>query len=158
MRGMWGRWVKGGKEGEVCGAQENPPRDTGEVSRGAFSLVCEIMWRLPYLEQVGRVVAIGKDRAISFDSLLRFASHAHPSASLPHPFLLYHSFPYHTIPYIHASQPNFIAELAESNPTRIHSHSISYSYCSFSFFFLFQYDIVDCILVGGTIVSYYYTT
>lgn len=53
LRVMWGRWVREGKSG----TQENPPRDTGEVSRGAFFPGCEIMWRLPYLEQVGRVVA-----------------------------------------------------------------------------------------------------
>lgn len=42
-----------------------------------FSPGCEIMWRLPYLGQVGE--SGGKERPISFDSLLRFASHAHPS-------------------------------------------------------------------------------
>lgn len=44
-----------------------------------FSPGCEIMWRLPYLGQVGE--SGGKERPISFDSLLRFASHAHPSNS-----------------------------------------------------------------------------
>lgn len=75
-----------GKGAKKSGAQENPPRDTGEVSRGAFSLGCEIMWRLPYLEQVGETGGnLAKERAISFDSLLRFASHAHPSIFSPPP-------------------------------------------------------------------------
>lgn len=71
------------REGEEreSGAIKIPSRDTGEVSNGAFlfSPGCEIMWRLPYLGQVGE--SGGKERPISFDSLLRFASHAHPSNS-----------------------------------------------------------------------------
>lgn len=125
MRWMWGRWAKGGKGGEVCGTQENPPRDTGEVSRGAFSLVCEIMWRLPYLEQVGRVVAIGKERAISFDSLLRFASHAHPSSSPP-PTPFYYIIHFHTIPYHTFMHLNQILLLSWQNLTRPGSIHIQY--------------------------------
>lgn len=58
MRNTKGQVEMRGDVGEVGkgkggGAQENPPRDTGEVSRGAFFPWCEIMWRLPYLEQVG---------------------------------------------------------------------------------------------------------
>ena len=101
-RGMWGRWVK------KSGAQENPPRDTGEVSRGAFPLGVKSCGAYHILSRWGRVVAISKERAISFDSLLRFASHAHPS-STPSPSLLiyhhsFHTIPYHTIPFMHPNQ------------------------------------------------------
>lgn len=57
-KGWAWRWEKrrGERErervGEV-GPTKILPRDTGDISRGAFFPGCEIMWRLPYLEQVG---------------------------------------------------------------------------------------------------------
>lgn len=69
------------------------------------------MCSLPYLEQVGERC---KERAISFDSLLRFASHGHPTVCPMHVFLhpsLFHFYffsffiwqkcEFHTFIFIH---------------------------------------------------------